>query len=333
MKKYIVTTTINNITKALDKYDNLEGWDLIVIGDKKTPDLKLKNGLFIPHQEQENLGFESVKHIPWNIIQRRNVGYLYALREGADVIATIDDDNIPYDHWGKSLHVGSNFKSEGVWNELVCDSLFEYETSLMPRIWHRGYPIQRLDKRNNRIKKDLTGFVEVQAGLWNGEPDVDAVCRIANGPFNLNFEHKTVMIDNKCYSPYNTQNTIFTRRIAPAMCLLFDIGRMDDIWASYACQRIMRELGSNVLFTEPTVFQDRNEHDLSVDLQAEMIGYRNTLSFLEMLESIEFTDVEKQSVINMYERIVKEMSNLDYISERTNDFQFAWLEDIRRIYA
>ena len=48
MNKFIVTTTINNITPALRMYDNLEGWTLIVIGDKKTPEINLDNGIFMP---------------------------------------------------------------------------------------------------------------------------------------------------------------------------------------------------------------------------------------------------------------------------------------------
>ena len=59
---FIVTTTINNVTPALQKYDNLKDWNLIVVGDKKTPNLKLKNGEFIPWNQQGDLGFKCEKH-------------------------------------------------------------------------------------------------------------------------------------------------------------------------------------------------------------------------------------------------------------------------------
>jgi hypothetical protein len=39
-------------------------------------------------------------------IQRRNVGFVFAYNEGADIIATVDDDNIPYDNWGDNVLVG-----------------------------------------------------------------------------------------------------------------------------------------------------------------------------------------------------------------------------------
>ena len=41
-----------------------------------------------------------------NNIQRSNFGFLWAHDMGADIIATIDDDNIPYDSWGKNIAVG-----------------------------------------------------------------------------------------------------------------------------------------------------------------------------------------------------------------------------------
>ena len=39
--------------------------------------------------------------IGWKCIQRRNFALIQAYKYGADVIATIDDDNIPYKKLGK----------------------------------------------------------------------------------------------------------------------------------------------------------------------------------------------------------------------------------------
>ena len=329
MKKFIVTTTINNVTPALKKFDAMNDWHLIVMGDKKTPNLNLKNGEFIPAKDQHKLGFECEKHIPWNVIQRRNLGYLLAIREGADVIATIDDDNIPYDNWGKDIKVGSYIEKRTLTSDLVCDSLHEHGSSSSRKIWHRGFPIQLLEQRYETKEKISTGYVDVEAGLWDGDPDIDAVCRIAGGPFDLKFSDKEFLIDNNCFSPYNTQNTFFSRRVSPSMCLLFNVGRMDDIWASYMTQRIMRELNSNVLFTGPTVYQDRNPHDLSIDLEAEMLGYKHNLNFLKYLNKIDLSSYN--SPIEMYGKIVDKISGLDFIGSEITDFQKAWIRDMKRI--
>ena len=53
------------------------------------------------------------------------------------------------------------------------------------------------------------------------------------------------------------------------------IGRMDDIWGGYALQQDLKEIyGKFVVYNKATVYQDRNEHDLTIDMDEEMIGYR-----------------------------------------------------------
>lgn len=47
MRKVIVTTTINAPTIAIEKFDAMLDWELVVIGDLKTPkDYKLKRGTY-----------------------------------------------------------------------------------------------------------------------------------------------------------------------------------------------------------------------------------------------------------------------------------------------
>ena len=54
MKKVIVTTTINKPTKAIELFESMTDWELIVIGDKKTPsNYKLKKGHYVTPEEQE----------------------------------------------------------------------------------------------------------------------------------------------------------------------------------------------------------------------------------------------------------------------------------------
>ncbi len=328
MKKFIVTTTIYPKGEALEKFDSLKDWNLIVIGDKKTPDIKLDNGQFIPAEAQSSLGYKSFDHIPWSVIQRRNFGYLEAVKQGADIIASVDDDNIPFDGWGDDVVVGKNLTRKTISDDLVCDALFEHSNVTSSKLWHRGFPVQLLEQRSNRKESTSTATVEVQAGLWNGDPDVDAVCRLAGGPFDLKFSNTEFFVSNQTFSPFNTQNTFFSRRLAVPMCLPYNIGRMDDIWASYMTQRIMRELDTNVLYTGPTVYQSRNDHDLSKDLEKEVIGYRHTLEFLRRLNEI---DLNSGTILEMYAAVVEGVSTLDFIEPEMTNFQRAWLEDMAKI--
>jgi hypothetical protein len=337
LKKVIVTTTINDITPALRAYDELQDWHLIVIGDKKTPDLKLKNGDFYPWTSQDRLGFKCIKMIPWNVIQRRNIAILLALKEGADIIAVIDDDNIPLKHWGQEIYAGTTANPETVITaDLVVDPLAIAESNqFYDSLWHRGYPIQLLQDREGTTRINTQNrCIDVQAGLWNGEPDVDAICRIPHWDgLDISFHeyfrngHKNIVVENGTFVPFNTQNTIMSRRAAKMLCLPYDIGRMDDIWAGYMIQRVLREVGGHVMFEGPTVYQKRNPHDLSKDLEAEMIGYRHTLSFLRHLNTIDLHH-HGCDAMSMYDALVTHVGMLPFIDKRMTVFQRAWIEDV-----
>jgi hypothetical protein len=109
MKKVIVTTTINPPTKAILKFDSMPDWDLVVIGDLKTPkDYSLKRGAYYSPEMQEKYDKALSDAIGWNCIQRRNFGLLIAQDMGADVVAVVDDDNIPLEGWGENLMVGKS---------------------------------------------------------------------------------------------------------------------------------------------------------------------------------------------------------------------------------
>ena len=78
-------------------------------------------------------------------------------------------------------------------------------------------------------------------------------------------------------SPFNSQNTFIAREVMPHYPVLPYVGRMDDIWASYHVQTIFKE---NLIYAPASVYQDRNKQDLITNLEKEVIGYRNTYSFV-----------------------------------------------------
>lgn len=332
MNKFIVITTINNKSEAIKKYDNLKDWNLIVIGDSKTPNINLKNGIYLNLKNQKQLNFSCIKKIPYNTYSRINIGYLLALKNKADIIASVDDDNIPLSNWGKNVFVNSKTDSNFIFSKnKFIDILFHHKYVSKKNIWHRGFPLEDLNLR--KYQKSIfkqKKHIEVQAGLWNVEPDVDAVCRISNGPYNLKFKDKKFIIDNKAYSPFNTQNTIFSKRIIPGMCLMFGVGRMLDIFSSFVCQRIMRELGSYTLFTGPTVKQIRNEHNLKNDLIDEITGIKNFKLFTRTLDQTKLK--KKDNVPEMFAKISKSISELEFISKDNIKYQSHWIDDTSKFF-
>ena len=273
MKKFIITTTINSPTEAIIKFDNLNEWHLIVVGDKKTPiDYSLQNGLYISPQDQEEYFKDLSDCIGWNCIQRRNFGLLKAYELGAEIIATIDDDNIPLKEWGKKIYINQDIEIDYYLSENICfDPIAVTNHS---NLWHRGFPLQLLSKRKYKKTKKIIQ-PDIQADFWNGDPDIDAICRMEHVP-NCDFDKKLFPFSSNTFSPFNSQNTFLSRNVIRDYFLFPHIGRMDDIWASYFVQ----SKGFRVLYNLPTVFQERNEHDLIKDMKKEYLGYENNLKLL-----------------------------------------------------
>ena len=62
--KVIVTTTINPPTEAIERFQMLADWELVVIGDKKTPqNYHLERGTYVPPHEQEKYDKQLSDHL------------------------------------------------------------------------------------------------------------------------------------------------------------------------------------------------------------------------------------------------------------------------------
>jgi hypothetical protein len=306
VKNFIVTTTINSPTEATFKFceiaDN-KNWNFIIVGDTKTPhdeyhklEVKYKNVTYLTPKMQESLYPELSNTIGWKSIQRRNIGFVYAYNNGADIIATVDDDNIPYDNWGDNVLVGQEVEVDLYEN---VSSL--YFDPISPTnhndLWHRGYPIEDLNFKNNIEYKGKTKRkVLVQADFWDGDPDIDAICRLSKKPI-VKFDKFEPFCSNQL-APFNSQNTFLAREVIPFYSVLPHTGRMDDIWGSYILQHYFPK---SVIYNQATVYQDRNIQDLVTNLENEVIGYRNTYKLLNNLENyMSFLPEKAQEFWNIY---------------------------------
>ena len=304
MKKVIVTTTINSPTKAIDLFESMEDWELVVIGDKKTPaDYKLKTGQYISPSEQESYDKDLSEAIGWNCIQRRNFGLLWAHDMQADVVAVVDDDNIPLKNWGKQLLIN---KEVNVTKYQTLEPAFDpVGATNHKNLWHRGFPLQCIKSRNYQASKKETIRPDIQADFWNGDPDIDAICRMEHAP-ECDFDSSCFPFSSNKPAPFNSQNTFISGSCLKDYFLFPHIGRMDDIWASY----YMQAKGYKVIFNAASVYQERNPHDLTKDMKKEYLGYENNLNLINDLnkdpESI-FSYLPGQSIraFELYKRHFK----------------------------
>jgi len=279
MKKVIITTTIRYPTEALKKFSKLDEWQLIVIGDLKTPeDFNLENALYVSPKMQEEYDKELSDAIGWNSIQRRNFGLLWAHDMGANIIATIDDDNIPYDCWGENLLIGKNIEVTVYHTD--SEAFDPVGCAGYPQLWHRGFPLELLSSRDYSKKEMRKIKVDIQADFWDEDPDIDAICRLQFNP-KCYFDEKYFPFTSTVFTPFNSQNTFLHNNVLKDYFLFPHIGRMDDIWAAYYTQ----STGHKIIFNKPSVKQVRNKHDLIEDMKLEYIGYENNLKLISDLKS------------------------------------------------
>lgn len=277
MRKVIVTTTINPPTKAVRLYDAMPEWELVVIGDLKTPkNYNLERGTYVDPQSQERYDKALSDMIGWNCIARRSFGLLLAHDIGADVVALVDDDNIPLPGWGQDLLLGREVEVD--FYETDLPAFDPVGATNHPHLWHRGFPLQLLPKRDYSKKTRKRICPDVQADFWNGDPDIDAICRMEHAP-SCNFDTSPFPMATDKLAPFNSQNTFLNGALLRDYFLFPGIGRMEDIWAAY----YMQAKGAIVVYNKASVFQERNAHDLVRDMQQEYLGYENNLSLVEQM--------------------------------------------------
>lgn len=312
MKKFIVTTTVNKPTIATLKFCEIavkDNWTFVIVGDTKTPHSYYEqlerdyysNVVYLNPQKQDELYPELSETIGWKSIQRRNIGFVYAYNNGADIVATVDDDNIPYDGWGNN-YIGKEIEVD-LYTNISCNYFDPISPTNQPDLWHRGFPIEYLPVKNNiEYKGKAKRIVLVQADFWDGDPDIDAICRLSKKPI-VKFNNFNPFCSNQI-APFNSQNTFLSRLVIPYYAVLPHVGRMDDIWGSYILQYYFP---NSMIYNKATVYQDRNMQDLVTNLEKEVIGYRNTLKFLDNLSN--FTSFFPEETKRFWEVYRKQFSN------------------------
>jgi len=305
----IVLTTINHPTEATLKFCQIaqdKDFNLIIVGDTKTPHEEYHNLSrrfdrvhYLDPKLQDDLYPELSNIIGWKTIQRRNIGFVHAYRLGSDIIATVDDDNIPYDNWGDNILIGKTISADFYKTNL--DFFDPLSVTNHNDLWHRGYPIELVPNKNNIEyggKQTITPLV--QADLWDGDPDIDAICRLSKKPI-VKFDTQAPYFSNKL-SPFNSQNTFIHRSIMKYYCVFPFVGRMDDIWPSYIIQYYFP---NSVIYNKASVYQDRNIQDLITNLEKEVIGYRFTLKMLNDMDNyIKYLPEDTQKFYSIYQQTI-----------------------------
>ncbi len=247
--------------------------------------------------------------LPWNTFGRKNIGYIYAIMHGAQVIWDFDDDNML-----KFWLTGAAPPGAPSLDAVVPESdnqeveVREPESHQWPTYnpypalgapthpsWPRGLPLDDIkvsncsDKPLKRDKMKASSLGVLQS-LAEHEPDVDAIFRLTMPiPFMFKrlLETEHLMVPLGSFTPYNAQATLHFRASFFSMYLPITVtGRVSDIWRSYVSQRLFRDVGLRVGFmARPLVVQDRNWHSNIADFTAEIHLYTRAKQLVEFLNA------------------------------------------------
>lgn len=294
MKKCLVLTTVNKPSEAVRRFIRTDH-DVIVVGDRKTPaDYRSLDCVFLDLRAQRKLFRKFGKLLPLDSYSRKNIGYLYAIRNGYDVIAESDDDNIAYDDWGKLER-----PARGRWRTVTAPAYPNmYSLFTDGLIWPRGFPLDKIHAGEDIVAEEQDADVFIVQSLADGDPDVDAVFRLVLGGHGGNrggarefvFDRREPgkggwALDKGVLCPFNSQNTFWINRAAfPYLYLPATVPfRCCDIIRGYVAQHGIWRRGGQLAFTAASVRQQRNPHDLIEDMGSETPIY---LHFHKMMEAL-----------------------------------------------
>jgi hypothetical protein len=327
MNTTIVITSIFQPTIAVQKFSAMKNYELIVVGDKKTPTgWHCSNADFLSIDEQEKMEFDLPKKLPFNHYCRKMIGYLKAIKCGADIIIDTDDDNIPKENWAFPQ----------------CDEKYDcikdydgfiniYQLYTTQKIWPRGLPLQLISKQFDLDKYITTQDCKV--GIWQGladeDPDVDAIYRLTcDEPCYFN-ERNPVVLGKGVLSPFNSQNTMYRKELFALLYLpTYVTFRFTDILRSLIAQPIMWLYDYQLGFLNATVVQKRNPHDYMKDFISEIPMYEHCEKVVETVtNSIAANDSIEANLYNAYNSLLK----IKIVTAKEMVTLEAWLKNLDKI--
>jgi len=310
LKQYAVDTQKHNVS-------------YIVIGDTKSPaQFHVEGCDFYSIERQNTLGFSLAKDLPTKHYARKNIGYLAAIKAGAEVIIETDDDNIPLDEFWAPRMAHQQARSVA-----MCDWVNVYKYFSKSQIWPRGFHLEKLLDPLPALGDLSEVYSPIQQGLADDNPDVDAIYRLTS-PLPIKFDrHDNIALGVNAVCPFNSQNTTWFREAFPLLYLpSYCSFRMTDIWRSFIAQRIGWTCGWSILFHNSTVRQERNDHSLMKDFEDEVSGYINNAQIVSTLSQLAL----KEGVEHIFENLIRcyqALVDLGVIGKEEMPLVRAWVNE------
>ncbi|MEK7669385.1 MAG: hypothetical protein AAB350_02225 [Patescibacteria group bacterium] len=307
MKLAIISTTIYGekgylLYDRLAKKSKFDKISFFIAGDKKSPPFDTSAFTCdIEYLTPKAQGrFASSEAIGWNKPARRNIALLRAMETNPDFILTIDDDNIPsenyFDQWHKVITTPAKKHVIGVkdiehahWHNYLKATDSEIE------LYTRGFPIPFRYKDSTKVVKAPHSISPEKIGVFQGislgDPDIDAKTRIVYPKQTpLSVVHEKNYVLQHIWSPYNSQNTMFAKKLFPLVFMWSTAGRSEDIYASYVWQKFLFNNNMYAHIGDAVNFQERGKRNDLRDLTLEIETYLKSHEVWEEINKIEEKD-------------------------------------------
>lgn len=310
---WVIITTINKPTTAIKKFEELSikfGFHLLIVGDVSTPEAyNKKNYHYLSINDQNEFLPKLSEKVPTKHYCRKNIGYAFAIANGAEWIFDTDDDNIPYDEFWEILNSANALTSISS-SSRFCNI---YKFFSNQNVWPRGLPLDEINA-NDYIENSIDPAKgKIQQFLADLEPDVDAIYRLVdNKQIKFDRSENGKLLEKGTWCPFNSQATLFHKSMFINLYLPCYVPfRMTDIWRSYVAQLGLWKKGYNLSFHAPIVEQYRNEHDFFEDFLDEIQGYENNKSICKALDNLLLDDINDSNILSKSYLTLKEFGIID----------------------
>jgi len=333
-ERWIVVTTVNKPTDNFrESFYRLikEGWSIVVVGDVSTPsEWGNEKEVFYLSLEKQGKYFPEVSNlIPLRHYSRKNLGYLFAILNGAQVILDTDDDNFIYN--GVDFDFPKKVKGRIVSGKEKWVNIYNYFTKEL--IWPRGLPLEFIYSAGE-VRNELVEFeCPIQQFLVDKDPDVDAIFRLIFPEKSIVFDKNTepLILEKNLWSPFNSQCTLFFKEAFPLLYLPCYVSfRLTDIWRSFVAQASLWVNDYNLAFRKPVGYQIRNNHNLMNDFKDEIEGYLNNAIIVERIEEfLKNLEINNLWIGDIAKSIWLLLIDFGFIPIKEKDIINAWYEVIK----
>ena len=297
--------------------------ELVVVGDRKGPDAyPLTNANFLSMSDQTTMDLKLAKQLPENHYSRKNLGFLTAISNGADVVYETDDDTMPTQSWHtRALNQNVSVVEGKKWANV-------FRSFTQQQIWPRGLPLDEIHSVTTTSSESQLVDAPIQQGMIDLSPDVDAIWRLVFGHEFFFDAGQSVMVKPGTWCPFNSQNTWWRPEAFPLLYLPSHCEfRATDIWRSFVAQRCVWELEAGVVFHGPDTIQHRNVHNLMTDFKGEITGYLQNQEITDLLASLSLLPSKENVAKNLY-TCYEALAHADVFPSQELELVAGWIDDL-----